>query len=303
MLERTDQDDFDHIVSWLPSENGFKVHDSKAFVATVLPRFFRQTKYKSFQRQCNIWGFERILQGPHKGGYTHVDFIRGKTNLCSRMKRQKIKGGGVILPSAPIAGSGSESSSASIGQSNTPSIPIASYHSGSVDSPTDAAARSISPSGSIVIIVEGRNYNSPKFSSSKVISAESLSKLDLHAPNLIHTVPVSPVPEAFLPSPDTATVAASPQTGDSINFEGQNYFYIHDAEFAASTNNDDLYMISPPATTADGGISRNHHHRRLSLDLFAASLLENDEHLVGMLIAADASPTADFSLTSSSYFY
>lgn len=40
-----------HIVSWLPDGKAFKVHQVPEFVATILPRHFRQSKYKSFQRQ------------------------------------------------------------------------------------------------------------------------------------------------------------------------------------------------------------------------------------------------------------
>ena len=40
-----------HIVSWLPSGKGFKVHDPDAFTAKLLQRYFRQTQFKSFTRQ------------------------------------------------------------------------------------------------------------------------------------------------------------------------------------------------------------------------------------------------------------
>ena len=48
---------------------------------------------QSFQRQCNLWGFERLLHGSEKGGYCHPDgfFCRGKRELVSKMVRRKIK--------------------------------------------------------------------------------------------------------------------------------------------------------------------------------------------------------------------
>ena len=41
------------IVSWLPDGLGFKVHKPEAFVDDIMPRYFKQTKYKSFQRQVS----------------------------------------------------------------------------------------------------------------------------------------------------------------------------------------------------------------------------------------------------------
>ena len=40
----------------------------------------------------NIWGFQRIISGPNKGGYWHKFFIRSNESLCCMMSRQKIKG-------------------------------------------------------------------------------------------------------------------------------------------------------------------------------------------------------------------
>jgi HSF-type DNA-binding len=40
-----------HIVSWM-GDNNFRVHDPEAFVAHVMPKFFRMSKYQSFTRQC-----------------------------------------------------------------------------------------------------------------------------------------------------------------------------------------------------------------------------------------------------------
>jgi hypothetical protein len=84
---------FASIVSWLPDSNSFKVHDQAAFVSRILPHYFKQTRYKSFQRQLNIWGFERITKnGAGQGGYRHDLLVRTKPSLCRCMKRIKDKG-------------------------------------------------------------------------------------------------------------------------------------------------------------------------------------------------------------------
>jgi len=80
------------IVCWQPHGKAFMVHKPKDFVAEVMPHFFNQTKYASFQRQLNLYGFSRLTHGPDKGSYFHRCFIRGRRHLCKGMVRQKIKG-------------------------------------------------------------------------------------------------------------------------------------------------------------------------------------------------------------------
>jgi len=77
------------IVSWFDHGRAFKVHNVPSFVSDVLPLFFKQTKFKSFQRQLNLWGFLRIQDGTEKGAYYHRDFLRDKPDLVCLLKRQK----------------------------------------------------------------------------------------------------------------------------------------------------------------------------------------------------------------------
>eukprot|EP00934_Nitzschia_sp_Nitz4_P006899 Nitzschia sp. Nitz4//scaffold26_size159584//145502//146642//NITZ4_002519-RA/size159584-snap-gene-0.49-mRNA-1//-1//CDS//3329545166//6889//frame0 len=119
LLEDSEVAGFDHIVSWMPNELAFRVHQNDLFVKQVLPLYFRQTQYKSFQRQCkyfilclgftttfhvqracclvnflllvNMWGFERVTCGMNSGGYSHIFFVRGQVDLCKNMSRTKIK--------------------------------------------------------------------------------------------------------------------------------------------------------------------------------------------------------------------
>ena len=40
---------FSHIVGWHQNGTVFKVHDASAFIKCVAPKYFKQTRYKSFQ--------------------------------------------------------------------------------------------------------------------------------------------------------------------------------------------------------------------------------------------------------------
>ena len=92
VLEDAEREGFDNIIAWMPDGVSFKVFDSKGFVATVLPKYFATDKKKSFVRQLNLWGFERITSMPNYGAYRHSAFIRGQPDLCKTMRRTKIKG-------------------------------------------------------------------------------------------------------------------------------------------------------------------------------------------------------------------
>ena len=59
MLESVDSLGLSHMVSWLPHGRSFHVKDPTQFMDLVVPKFFKATKYRSFQRQLNLWGFSR----------------------------------------------------------------------------------------------------------------------------------------------------------------------------------------------------------------------------------------------------
>mmetsp|Transcript_7174 Transcript_7174/g.8930 ORF Transcript_7174/g.8930 Transcript_7174/m.8930 type:complete len:457 (-) Transcript_7174:181-1551(-) len=86
ILSRKDLDD---IISWCPHGRAWKVHNPRVFEDKVLKLYFNQTKYSSFSRQVNGWGFCRILHGPDRNSYYHEMFLRGLPHLCNKMRRLK----------------------------------------------------------------------------------------------------------------------------------------------------------------------------------------------------------------------
>ena len=60
-----------------------------------MPSYFKQTKFASFQRQLNIYGFKRLTTGKDCGGYYHELFLRHKLILCENIIRTVVKGIGV----------------------------------------------------------------------------------------------------------------------------------------------------------------------------------------------------------------
>jgi len=102
MLEGTEHDSQSHIVGWKPHGRAFCVFDSEEFVQQVMPKYFRQSKISSFQRQLNLYGFTRLnAMGRDKGAYYHELFLRGRPNLALRIQRTRVKGTGVRTSSNP----------------------------------------------------------------------------------------------------------------------------------------------------------------------------------------------------------
>lgn len=93
-----DNDDDPSTVGWLPHGRAFLVRKPAEFTTQIMPKYFRQTKLTSFQRQLNLYGFRRLTQGVDSGAYYHELFLRGRPQLCLRMQRQKIKGTGHKQP-------------------------------------------------------------------------------------------------------------------------------------------------------------------------------------------------------------
>jgi HSF-type DNA-binding len=88
MLENAQKDGYDHIVSWLNDGTSFKVRNSEEFVDKVLPFYFDQSKYESFRRQLNLYGFSRVGRGKDRGVISHPFFVQADRSLCKKITRK-----------------------------------------------------------------------------------------------------------------------------------------------------------------------------------------------------------------------
>mmetsp|Transcript_19475 Transcript_19475/g.29282 ORF Transcript_19475/g.29282 Transcript_19475/m.29282 type:complete len:310 (+) Transcript_19475:115-1044(+) len=101
MLDTVEREGYAHVVSWQPHGRCFVIHDQKQFHSFIMPKFMKQTKFPSFRRQLNLYGFQRLSVGPDRGGYYHELFLRGRPFLARRMQRQCNKGTRVRCRSNP----------------------------------------------------------------------------------------------------------------------------------------------------------------------------------------------------------
>ena len=101
MLDKAMAEGHGDIVSWQPHGRCFVVHKPRDFQDIVLPKYFNLRKLSSFQRQLNLYGFQRLTFGRDRGGYYHECFLRHKEFLSFGIKRVQVKGTGVRARSNP----------------------------------------------------------------------------------------------------------------------------------------------------------------------------------------------------------
>lgn len=101
MLDKAMAEGYGDIVSWQPHGRCFVVYKPQDFQEIVLPKFFKLSKLSSFQRQLNLYGFQRLTFGRDRGGYYHERFLRHKEFLARGIKRVQVKGTGVRGRSNP----------------------------------------------------------------------------------------------------------------------------------------------------------------------------------------------------------
>lgn len=90
LMKVISQKEYTDIITWLPDGKAFTIVRPKAFVAEILPGFFKSAKYSSFTRKLHRWGFQRHLRGEDAGAFFHKLFLRGRLDLVEKMTCHKL---------------------------------------------------------------------------------------------------------------------------------------------------------------------------------------------------------------------
>merc|ERR1719506_176126 len=108
VLEKAEEGGYDHIISWLPDGSGFKIHndgtqckEDENQIVQVLKKAFNQSRYKSFLRQLQLYGFERQCKGKHCGECKHVLFRRFRRDLLHKKSIEDFQIAATVLPTIP----------------------------------------------------------------------------------------------------------------------------------------------------------------------------------------------------------
>jgi hypothetical protein len=86
-LADVEKEGLSDICSFYSHGRAFGIHDVERFVNEVMPKYFKQSKWNSFARQLNLYGFTRMASGPDAGAYYHELFLKGRPSLCLHMRR------------------------------------------------------------------------------------------------------------------------------------------------------------------------------------------------------------------------
>jgi len=89
MLDDAERSDHAHIVSWCSGGESFKIHEPTKLIS-VLQKYFRQSKFKSFLRQLQGYNFKRITRGKDQGVVSHPLFLRGRRSVSTLMRRKRV---------------------------------------------------------------------------------------------------------------------------------------------------------------------------------------------------------------------
>jgi hypothetical protein len=94
ILEDAENEGNSHIIGFFAQGRAFAVHDPDTFIKSIMPRYFTTSRFSSFQRQLNLYGFRRIVER-NMSGFCHEYFLQGEKELAAQIfrKKQRVPGG------------------------------------------------------------------------------------------------------------------------------------------------------------------------------------------------------------------
>eukprot|EP00543_Licmophora_paradoxa_P002212 CAMPEP_0202446352 /NCGR_PEP_ID=MMETSP1360-20130828/4864_1 /ASSEMBLY_ACC=CAM_ASM_000848 /TAXON_ID=515479 /ORGANISM="Licmophora paradoxa, Strain CCMP2313" /LENGTH=220 /DNA_ID=CAMNT_0049062799 /DNA_START=38 /DNA_END=700 /DNA_ORIENTATION=- len=79
--------DHQTIIFWSKNGTAFRIVDVTLFASKILPRYFRTSKFSSFQRNLNLYGFSKVKRGPETDMYSHPSFVQGRPENLSQLRK------------------------------------------------------------------------------------------------------------------------------------------------------------------------------------------------------------------------
>mmetsp|Transcript_31318 Transcript_31318/g.38270 ORF Transcript_31318/g.38270 Transcript_31318/m.38270 type:complete len:199 (+) Transcript_31318:90-686(+) len=89
MLTHLEENGLESIASWNLDGQAFTINNVQSFMKQIIPIYFNQTRFRSFDRQLNKYGFTRI-KSQKNHTYCHNFFLRDNPSLIQKI-RIKVK--------------------------------------------------------------------------------------------------------------------------------------------------------------------------------------------------------------------
>mmetsp|Transcript_7447 Transcript_7447/g.12975 ORF Transcript_7447/g.12975 Transcript_7447/m.12975 type:complete len:330 (-) Transcript_7447:224-1213(-) len=92
MLQYAADSEYSSALGWIEEGRAFAIRNKDTFLKHIVPMFFKQTKFRSFTRQLNLWGFTRLSNdGPDGGSWKHAHFVCGRVERLGSIERNEVK--------------------------------------------------------------------------------------------------------------------------------------------------------------------------------------------------------------------
>jgi hypothetical protein len=91
LLQDAPKNGLSHIVSWIQGGTAFQIHNIDEFTSRVMSTYFSQSKFASFRRQLNLYGFSKSRPSEAAKGtyYYHESFLQNDPSLLHQIVRPK----------------------------------------------------------------------------------------------------------------------------------------------------------------------------------------------------------------------
>jgi hypothetical protein len=91
LLQDAPKNGLSHIVSWIQGGTAFQIHSMDQFTSRVMSTYFSQSKFASFRRQLNLYGFHKSRHSEAVKGtyYYHESFLQNDPSLLHQIVRPK----------------------------------------------------------------------------------------------------------------------------------------------------------------------------------------------------------------------
>ena len=83
LMQVLSDEQYSHIVSWMPSGRSFVIIRPRSFVKEILPKHFKSAQYTSFTRKLMRWGFSKCEEGTAE--FYHPQFRKDRVDLAEKM--------------------------------------------------------------------------------------------------------------------------------------------------------------------------------------------------------------------------